>query len=683
MRKLYPVQSERVYYRVFRERSLGAYWAGVGGVLLLVGALYAQTLDFKFVWDDEQVIYGRVDYRSPSRWLEAVRQPLDFSPNYFRPLALSTLLVQIWVWKDDPAPFHAANVLIHLLNTALVMALAWRLLRDSGWALLAGALYGIHPALVESVAFVSSRYDLTMTLFLLLALWWEGRFQGTVRVVGVSLALLGALLCKEMALMFPFVLILWQLTQRAEGSLRERLAALGRRERLLYAALGGTLGGYFALRYAALGYLFTAPMEGTQIDVGTPLQHLLLIGRTLTTLAMLTVFPFFSITPAHHSELPIPLRDSWAWAQLGIALLILFWVASLAWRRPSGGGLLAAGLVSLIPVLNLRPLEFAFGVFTAERFLTFPLVLLLLGGMQLLRFPTPFPLRADEPLRSQALAAKVRWALAVAALWGVGLLGATAYNLPNWRDAERFWKWLTTASPRSPIGFSNLSDLYNKMGQYTEGLEYAEKAIQVAPRSGMGYVNKGVALLRLGNTQEAIALFRKATEVEPANVIGWNNLAAMLAEQGNHDEAERVIKQHVQGKPPRFLGHQALGLIYTRRARLDLAEAEFQKAVALMPNSAGSVAAEGLQQLRSADRWIAAAHYWMNRGEFALAETHLQAAAQRDPDKIAYGIALSRLRILQKRPAEAKRLLTEIQANGYSDPTLVGLLHEAEQMLRK
>ncbi|OYT68275.1 MAG: hypothetical protein CFK48_12065 [Armatimonadetes bacterium CP1_7O] len=73
----------------------------------------------------------------------------------------------------------------------------------------------------------------------------------------------------------------------------------------------------------------------------------------------------------------------------------------------------------------------------------------------------------------------------------------------------------------------------------------------------------------------------------------------------------------------------------------------------------------------------------MNRGELALAEVHLQAAAQRDPDKIAYGIALSRLRILQKRPAEAKRLLMEIQANGYSDPTLVRLLNEAEQMLRK
>ncbi|MCX7993121.1 MAG: hypothetical protein N2651_05585, partial [Fimbriimonadales bacterium] len=130
---------------MFRERSRWAFWAGVLGVLLMVGALYAQTLRFKFVWDDDQIIYGRVDYQTPARWLEAVRQPLDFSPNYFRPLALSSLLVQIWLWKDNPAPFHAANVLIHLLNTMLVIALGVRLTRARAWGLLAGALYGVHP----------------------------------------------------------------------------------------------------------------------------------------------------------------------------------------------------------------------------------------------------------------------------------------------------------------------------------------------------------------------------------------------------------------------------------------------------------------------------------------------------------------------------------------------------------
>jgi hypothetical protein len=196
---------------VFPQRAVRVHALGVLAVLIVVGVVYAQTLGFGFVWDDDQIIYGRIEYQSPSRWLEAVRQPLDFSPNYFRPLALSSLLVQIWIWQANPAPFHAANVLIHLVNTALVCALGLRLLGGRWQGLIAGLLYGVHPALVESVAFVSSRYDLLATLFLLLALWLEGRLQGAARVAGVAVAFLLALLCKEMALTLPLVMLLWQL----------------------------------------------------------------------------------------------------------------------------------------------------------------------------------------------------------------------------------------------------------------------------------------------------------------------------------------------------------------------------------------------------------------------------------------------------------------------------------------
>lgn len=652
---------------VFFKGMLRAHGLGVLIVLVLVGVLYASTLSFGFVWDDEQLIYGRVDYQSPARWWEAVRQPLDFSPNYFRPLALSCLLVQIWVWGANPMPFHAANVVLHLLNTALVCVLGRRVLGGRWQGLLVGALYGVHPALVESVAFVSSRYDLMATLFLLLALWLEGQLRGAGRVVGVSAAFLLALLSKEVALTLPVVMLFWHLAQREGDGKRVGVGSLIRRERALYLGLVGALGIYFAIRYAALGYLFTAPPEGLQIEAGTPLQHLLLIGRTLTTLIALALFPFFSITPVHHSELPIPLSDGWAWAQLAMAAAVVAGVGWAVRRQPRAGWLLAAGLVGLLPVLNLRPMEFAYGIFTAERFLTFPLALLLLGGMgcwQARAWTTP---RAQSAVLG----------------YGVALLLTTAYNLPNWRDAESFWKWVTVAAPRSPIGYSNLSDLYNKQGRYQEALEYAEQAIQVAPRSGMGYVNKGVALLRLGDPEAAITLFRKATEIEPSNIIGWNNLAVMLAERDAFEESERIIRERLLGRTPKFYGHQALGLLYMRKARLDLAESEFRKAYALVPNPAGSVPEQVLRELEQASKWIAAAHHWMNEGDLALAEAHLQAAAQRAPDRIAYGIALGRLRVLQNRPAEAKRVLTELVESGYRDERINALLAEANRRQAK
>jgi protein O-mannosyl-transferase len=459
----------RVYYRVFQKRAEWTLRLGLLAVLALVGALYAATLGFGFVWDDEQIIYGRADYWSPSRWLEAVRQPLDFSPNYFRPLALSSLLVQIWLWRDNPAPFHGANVLIHLLNTALVSALGLRLFRRRWHGLLVGALYGIHPALVESVTFISSRYDLMATLFLLTALWLEGRLRGAARVVGVATAFLLALLCKEMALTMPLVMVLWQLAQR-EGSLsRASLVRLLRQERTLYGGLLVALGVYFVVRYAALGYLFTAAINEAQIDAGTPFQHLLLVGRTLTTLVGLVVFPFFSITAAHHSELPIPLSDGWAWAQLALAAAIVAGVDLVCTTLPAGGVAACGRAGGATACAESAP------VGDSVRYL---------HGGAVPHLPLGVVPAGIGDRRSHGVGGcrhRAPPCMGAVAAWGVALFITTAYNLPNWRDPESFWKWLTIASPRSPIGWSNLSDLYNKQGRHREALEYAEKSDSDCP----------------------------------------------------------------------------------------------------------------------------------------------------------------------------------------------------------
>ncbi|MEN3001825.1 MAG: hypothetical protein ABDI19_08300, partial [Armatimonadota bacterium] len=103
------VMAKRVRTGAREQWSL--FWLVWIAVPTLVILLYLPALSFGFVWDDEQVLFGRADYHDPAQWLQAVRQPLDFSPNYFRPLALSTLLVQIWLWRDNPLPFHLVNVL--------------------------------------------------------------------------------------------------------------------------------------------------------------------------------------------------------------------------------------------------------------------------------------------------------------------------------------------------------------------------------------------------------------------------------------------------------------------------------------------------------------------------------------------------------------------------------------------
>ena len=652
------------------------YRLGWAAVLLLIILLYLPSVRFGFVWDDEQVLYGRADYHSPARWLEAVRQPLDFSPNYFRPLALSTLLIQIWLWGTNPLPFHLLNVLLHGLNTLLVMVLAARWLGKRGgiasetsWSMglpmLAGLLYGLHPALTESVAFIASRYDLTVTTFLLLALIFERHAW----LMGGCFLL--AALCKEMAIVLPLLLPAWHFMRSAQQfpnlSLRERVKQIWHSEWRTYLVLfvAGML--YLGLRYAALGYLHQPSPEEIRMEVGSSLQHLLLIGRTFATLIGLVFFPFLSITPAHHSTLPIPLSDGVAWLQLGFTGIALVLLIGLVRRAPVVGWLVVAAVVSLLPVLNIRPLEMAKGLYTAERFLTFPLALFVLAAV--------------------AVFASVRvvvrkWALAGATAWLLTAVVVIVLNLPNWQENRTLWEWIARASPQSPIGHANLADTYNKMGKHEDALKAAQRAIQVAPWSGMGWVNKGVALLKLGHPQEAEAHFRKATELEPTNVIGWNNLAIMLSDRGEFAEAERIIRQHVLGRTPRFMGHQALGILYLKQARPDLAEQELEKALRFLPFPHGSPTEQILIEARRPAGWLAAAEWQIRRRNLAVAERLCQRAAELGADRVALAYVRGKLLMAQGRPQQARQLAKELLDYGLQDPRLQELLQLTEKAVR-
>ncbi|MEN3000598.1 MAG: tetratricopeptide repeat protein, partial [Armatimonadota bacterium] len=621
----------------------------------------------------------------PAQWLQAVRQPLDFSPNYFRPLALSTLLVQIWLWRDNPLPFHLVNVLLHGLNTALVMALAWRWLQHRWSSVVAGLLYGLHPALTESVAFVASRYDLTVTTFLLLALLmdasaWRGRS------VGVALCFLMAALCKEMAVVLPLLLPAWHLAQshrvHPELGWRERVKQIFRVERWSYLALVIAAVLYLGLRYAALGYLHQSPSAESRIEAGSPIQHLLLVGRTFATLIGLVVFPFFSVSPAHHSPLPIPLNDWLAWLQLGLMggfMVMLVWLTR---RVPTVGWLLVAGVVSLLPVLNIRPLEIAKGLYTAERFLTFPLVLFVMAAVCLWfekavrALPAGSLSQKGQQRRATFLQ---RLGIAVVSSWLIGAVIVIQLNLPNWKENRTLWEWMTRAAPRSPIGYSNLADVYNKLGMHEEALKAADRAIQIAPWSGMGWVNKGVALLKLGHPQEAEAHFRKATELEPENVIGWNNLAIMLGERGEFAEAERIVYQHVLGRTPRFMGHQALGILYLKQGRPDRAELELERALQALPFPQGTLPEQLLREARQPARWLAAAERMIEQGDLTTAERLCQRAEQLGADRVALAYVKGKLLIAQGRPKEAERLARELIDYGWRDPRLDEVLRLATQ----
>ncbi len=226
------------------------------GLLIGLGLIYLPTLSHAFVWDDLTFVRVLWPLRDPASWWTAVQQPFPITPGYFRPLGVLALTVEFSLAGRDPAPFHLLSIALHVLNTALVAwlaRLAWPERRAA--PIVALLIYGLHPALIEGVAFISSQFDLLLTLCLLLALSADARIlrPGRRALVIGGLFLLAALI-KEMAIVLVLVLPMWQLSRDRSVSIwRSRF----RDRQITYVAVIGAGAIYLALRWLALGNLLS------------------------------------------------------------------------------------------------------------------------------------------------------------------------------------------------------------------------------------------------------------------------------------------------------------------------------------------------------------------------------------------------------------------------------------------
>ena len=129
---------------------------------------------------------------------------------YFRPVGFLSFALDWSLWGDTAWASHGVSLLLHVLNTLLVLVVARRLVGPRA-AALAAALFGLHPAHHETVYWYAARFDLLATAGVLAALAILGRGR-RLSCVGAALLYLAALLSKESAVTFPLVagaFVLW------------------------------------------------------------------------------------------------------------------------------------------------------------------------------------------------------------------------------------------------------------------------------------------------------------------------------------------------------------------------------------------------------------------------------------------------------------------------------------------
>jgi len=188
--------------------------------MLLAGGVYLNALHNPFVYDDFWTVADNgsiVSLRDPSAIVMY---------DTTRPLTNASFALDRAVWGVAPFGFHLTNVILHVLDVALIFALVSQLcgdarrqarvavlvLSDAAVATIAALLFAVHPLMTEAVGYVSGRADLLCASVFLLAVLASRRWVtagGATAFLAVWLFWAFALLCNETAAVLPPVVLLY------------------------------------------------------------------------------------------------------------------------------------------------------------------------------------------------------------------------------------------------------------------------------------------------------------------------------------------------------------------------------------------------------------------------------------------------------------------------------------------
>ena len=139
--------------------------------------LYWPAMDAGFVnFDDGFYVTSNARVQSGVT-LEGIKWAF-FNPVCYmwHPLTVLSHMLDCQFFGLKPWGHHLTSVLLHALNTMLVLLLLRRLTGAIWRSLLVAALFGWHPLQVESVAWVAERKNVLSTCFGLLALLFYARY---------------------------------------------------------------------------------------------------------------------------------------------------------------------------------------------------------------------------------------------------------------------------------------------------------------------------------------------------------------------------------------------------------------------------------------------------------------------------------------------------------------------------
>jgi tetratricopeptide (TPR) repeat protein len=553
--------------------------------------------DFLTTWDDNLYILDNPHIRSLD--FSLLKWSFTDTTIMWVPLTKISHALVYALWGLNPAGHHLINILLHALNTFLVVVLIMSLFRhyygverkdfsfDQSKSLylkavvacsVTGLLFGLHPLRVESVVWVTERKDVLYSFFFLLSLIFYLKYTSVSLnkrrslYYGICLLLFSfALLSKAMAVTLPAVLLILDVYPLRRFKVKARLKS---QLKLLIDKLP----------FFCMSLIYTVVTISTYAERSKlrPVEKYPFAQRIYGSFHELVFYLYKMVFPANlvpyypYREMSFLSPDVLG-SSIAVVVITVFCIYSWRKNRQVYLAVWVYYIVTLLPVLGIIQVGKTAG---ADRYTYLASIgpFLLIGLVTATVYEKVSGLKQRLPILKTASVAA-----AIAAL--ISLSYITIRQTAVWKNSLVFWSYVIEKEPGRVAGaYYNLGNAYYADGLLDKAIEQFETTLRIEPGYKGTHYKLGIIYQSKGLPDLAIQQYETALRLNPDDMEVHNNLGVAYQSKGLLDKATEQYQKALSLSPDNAQTHCNLGNTYLSEGLFDKAIQQYQTALRLKPD---------------------------------------------------------------------------------------------------
>jgi len=560
-------------------------------LVLLAGGLYLNSFGNLFTNWDDQMIYSNYQIRSLD-W-ENIHHIFTYvRGSTYQPIRVLSYAVDYYFWELNPLGYHITNILFYILTSIMVFFILHRLsthLRKNAppdsherVALFGAFLFAAHPVHVEAVTWLAARKEGLQGFFFFLAfyLYLKGREEGKKSLrpnrrkffylALVLFSFLLATLSKPAAIVFPAVLLLYEISLKTNKSIRPDHGWMDFLKRHWF----------FIVFSVFISFIFTYILMRVMLDAGGIKPYR---GGTFFNNLLISFYVFlYNIkllisTINYSAAYTIPVSNPILGVRTLIFIGFTFLLFGLSlWSLKKTKVIFFSFFfffITLLPYLNIVPIS----TLLADRYVfiaSFSYCFLLgICFDQFYRF------------RNKRFSGNFFKLLSIALFLFV-LVGYSLMTIRQnqiWENSYTLWADAVEKYPESNTANALMGVVYMELGMDEKAVGYLEKAIQVLSYDYQSRNNLGIIYGRLEQPEKALKELMTAIWLKPEDDTIKINLSVFYQRQKEYQKAVEVLRYLLLKNNHDANLHFRLGLVYKEMGQYDAAISELIKAMELAP----------------------------------------------------------------------------------------------------